>query len=148
MVNLSVFSLRSFDELRSSQDDKSGGDRRRAVGAGCGSAGYGKRWLEVEGERDEAGRRWRNGWRHFGTVYRAIEGVAFDGDAAGGADQAFEFGARCKLRSFCASVVINLFFDHRAVEVVCAEPQRDLRDAGRQHDPIGLDVLEIVEHQA
>ena len=44
--------------------------------------------------------------------------------------------------------MINIFLDDRAVEIVRAEPESDLRDARREHDPVGLDVVEIVEHQA
>ena len=44
--------------------------------------------------------------------------------------------------------MINLFFDYGAVDVVRAEAQRDLGDFGRHHLPVGLDVREVVEHQA
>src|ERR1700740_820503 len=88
----------------------------------------GKR-LDVESEGDQAGRGLRNDWWHFGTIHRTIESVALDRGASGGADQAFEFAARSELGSFCASVVINLFFDHSAVEIVGAEAQGNLRDA-------------------
>ncbi len=43
--------------------------------------------------------------------------------------------------------MVDLLLDHRAVEVVGAEAQRDLRDPGRHHDPIRLDVRDVVEHQ-
>src|SRR5262249_20976090 len=102
----------------------------------------------VEGERDEA--RWRGGndGRHFRAVDRPVERVALDGDAAGSADKAFELGARSEFGSLGAGVMIDLFFDHGAVEVVCAKAQRDLRDARCEHDPISLDVFEVVEHEA
>src|SRR5215813_9338946 len=104
--------------------------------------------LDVEGERDEAGGGRRNDRRHFGAVDWAVERVAFYGNAARGANEAFQFGARRELGSFGARVVIDLFFDDRSVEVVSAETESDLRDARREHDPVGLDVLEIVEQQA
>ena len=44
--------------------------------------------------------------------------------------------------------MIDLFFDHRAVEVVGAEAKRHLRHARRHHDPVRLDVRKIVEQQA
>src|SRR5713226_533750 len=90
------------------------------------------------------------GWRkrrQLRAVNRMIEGIPFNRDAAGGADQAFELVARRKLGRFRAGVVVNLFFHNGSVEVVRAEAQRNLRDARREHDPIRLDVLEIVEYQ-
>src|SRR5579859_7437814 len=91
--------------------------------------------------------RWRQR-RHLGAVNGTIERVALDGHAACGADETLEFRARRELRSPCASVVVNFFFHHRAVQVVGAEAQSDLRDARRKHDPIRLDVVEIIEQQA
>ena len=44
--------------------------------------------------------------------------------------------------------MINLFFHHRAVQIVRAKTKRDLRDARRQHDPVRLDVIKIVQQQA
>jgi len=44
--------------------------------------------------------------------------------------------------------VVDLFFDYCSIEIVGAEAQRDLRNAGREHDPVRLDVIEIVEQQA
>ena len=76
-----------------------------------------------------------------------IQRVALDWHASCRANQAFQFTARRELGRFSAGVVINLFFDHRAVEVVRAEAQGDLRDAGRKHDPVRLDVFKIIEHQ-
>ena len=72
----------------------------------------------------------RPGRRHFRAVYRAIKRIALDGHSAGFADQAFELNARGKLRRFRAGIVVNLFLHHRAVEVVGAKTQCDLRDAG------------------
>src|SRR5580704_4362328 len=109
---------------------------------------YFSRGSYIQGERYKIGpRRWCDR-RHLGTVDGAIECVAFYGDAPGGADEALEFGARCELGSFRASVVVNLFFDNRAVQIVRSEAQSDLRDARRKHDPIRLDVVEIIEKQA
>src|SRR5712692_8301506 len=91
------------------------------------------------------------GWRkrrQLRAVDRMIERIALDRNAAGGADEAFQFITRRKLGRFRASVMINLLLYHRAVEVVRAEALRDLRDARREHDPVRLDVLEIVQQQA
>ena len=56
--------------------------------------------------------------------------------------------ARHALRRGGSGVVVDLLFDHGAVEVVGAEAQRDLRDLGRHHLPVGLDVRKVVEQQA
>src|SRR6202521_779306 len=104
--------------------------------------------LDVEGEGDEIWPRRQRERRQLRAVHRAIERIAFDGNAAGGADEALEFAARCEFRCDSASVVINLFFNNRAVEIIRPEAQCDLRDAWREHDPIRLDVLEIVEQQS
>ncbi len=45
-------------------------------------------------------------------------------------------------------VVINLLFHNGAVDIVGAKAQRNLGDARREHDPVSLDVVEIIEQQA
>src|SRR6476646_2943384 len=52
---------------------------------------------------------------------RTIHRVALDGLTAGFADEAFEILANHALRSGSAGVVINLFLNHRAVDIVGAE---------------------------
>ena len=47
-----------------------------------------------------------------------------------------------------AGIVIDLFFDHGAVQIVGAEAQSDLRNLGSHHLPVRLDVREIVQQQA
>src|SRR5258708_3866194 len=103
--------------------------------------------LDVQREGNQVRPRGRWNRRQLRAVDRMIERIALDGNAAGGANEAFQFIARRKLGRFCPGVVINLLFHHRAVEVVRAEAQRDLRDARREHDPVRLDVLEIIEQQ-
>ncbi len=44
--------------------------------------------------------------------------------------------------------MIDLFFHDGAVEIVGAEAQGDLGDARSEHDPVGFDVIEIIEQQA
>src|SRR3984893_15755516 len=75
-------------------------------------------------------------------------GETRSGRVGGGASEAFELGARFESRGDRAGIVINLFFDDRAVKIVSAKAQRDLRDRGREHDPVGFDVREIIEEQA
>src|SRR5579862_580416 len=86
--------------------------------------------------------------RHFRAVHGAIQRVALDGNAASFADEALELYPRGELSGFGAGVVIDFFLDDRAVQVVRAEAQGDLRDAWREHHPVGFDVVEVVEEQA
>src|SRR6266436_6787015 len=86
---------------------------------------------KVERERDETRRCGGREWWELGAIDFVVERVAFHRDAAGSADEAFQLGARREFRSFCASVVINLFFDNRSIEIVCTEAKCNLRDAGR-----------------
>jgi len=46
-----------------------------------------------------------------------------------------------------SGIVVDFFFYHGSVEIVCAETQGDLRDARRQHDPVRFDVVEIIEQE-
>jgi uncharacterized protein len=86
--------------------------------------------------------------RSFRSRDGPVQRVALDGFAAGGADQALQLFAAHALRRGRAGIVINLFFDHRAVHVVSAEAQGNLRHLWRHHLPVRLDVREVVEHQA
>jgi len=76
-----------------------------------------------------------------------VQRVALDGLAAGRPDEAPNGAGRHGLGRAGAGHVVNPLFLHRAVQVIDAEPQRDLRrfDAGR--DPERLHVRDIVEHQ-
>src|SRR6266850_3014949 len=102
----------------------------------------------VQGETNKVRPRRRRERRQLRAVHRAIERIALDGDAPSRANQAFQFIARRELGSFRSRVVINLFFHDRAIQIVRAKAQRNLRDARREHDPVRLDVFEIVEQQA
>src|SRR4029077_12238640 len=75
--------------------------------------------LNVDGKSDIRARSGQG--RHFRAVHWTIQGVALDGDAAGFADQALEFGTRGELGGLGAGVVVDFFFDDGAVEVVRAE---------------------------
>src|SRR5215471_6719361 len=89
-----------------------------------------------------------DGDRGLGAHYRPVQGVAFDGFTTGFANQADEFLPAHALRGGGASVVVDLLFNHRSVEIIGAEAQGDLRDLWRQHLPVGFDVREVVEDQA
>jgi len=106
------------------------------------------RTLDVQREGDQVGSCWWRDCRHFGAVHRAIKCVALHRHASCSTNQALQFAARRELRSLGTGIVINLLFHHRAIQVVCAESQCDLGDAGRQHDPICFDVVEVIQHQS
>ena len=46
-----------------------------------------------------------------------------------------------------ADCVVDLFADNGAFHVVDAERQRRLRQERRDHDPVGLDVVDVIEVQ-
>jgi hypothetical protein len=50
-------------------------------------------------------------------------------------------------RAVVVGIVRDLVLDHRAVEVVGAEVERQLRHRQAVHDPEALDVVEVVEQQ-
>jgi len=64
------------------------------------------------------------------------------------ADQTHKILAMHALRCGGAGIVIDLFLDHCAVNVIGAETERDLRNLRRHHLPIGFDVGKVVEHQS
>ena len=74
--------------------------------------------------------------------------VALHRLSAGFADQPHQFAAAQVLAGGRAGVVIDAFLHQRSVDIVGAEALRDLRDPGRHHHPIGLDVRDVVQHQA
>src|SRR6185437_10249882 len=76
-----------------------------------------------------------------------VERVAFDRDAAGATDQLEHVVEGEALWRVGAGLVIDLFADHRALEIVHPEVERDLRDELRDHDPVRFDVREVVEEQ-
>src|SRR4029077_17430681 len=82
----------------------------------------------------KAGADLRRRDRHLGAIDRTVQSIALDGHAAPLADQPLKLGTRRELRRGSAGIVINLLFHYRAVDIIGAEPQRDLRHARRQHD--------------
>ena len=73
--------------------------------------------------------------------------VSFDRFAARLTDETEQLQAAHMLRGTCAGIVINLLFDNSTVYIICAEALSDLRNAGRHHDPVGLDMRDVVEHE-
>src|SRR6188768_1190537 len=77
----------------------------------------------------------------------AVERVALHGHAARLADEADELtdlllGLRAR-----AGGVEDLLAHDGALDVVGAEVERDGRERHPHHDPVGLDVRDVVEHQ-
>jgi len=64
------------------------------------------------------------------------------------ADQTEQIAAAQRLAGGSAGVVIDFLLDYRAIDVVGAEPQGYLRYRRSHHDPVGFDVLDVVQHQA
>lgn len=81
------------------------------------------------------------------TNHSSIQRVAFDGFSAGFADEVVELGDGQAFGGFGSGVVVDQFVDHGAVEVVGSEVERDLGSLLAQHDPVGFDVVKVVEHQ-
>ena len=77
-----------------------------------------------------------------------IERVALGRHLAGAADEGEQSVERHRLRRVRAGRVVDLLADHRALHVVHAEVQRRLREERRDHDPVRLDVVEVVEEEA
>src|SRR5674476_777517 len=77
-----------------------------------------------------------------------VERVALHRDAAGDADDAHQLSFAERLRGVDAGRMADLLLDHRSVEVVDAEHERDLGQLEADIDPEGLDMAEVVEHQA
>ena len=77
-----------------------------------------------------------------------VERIAFHGITAGLTNQTLDVVDTKNFGSRCASVVVDQFVSHCAIDVVCSVGQRRLGGANPEHDPVGFDVLEVVEHQS
>ena len=77
-----------------------------------------------------------------------IKGVALDGPIAGLADDALEFWSRDVLIGLGSCHVVDGLLDHRAVDVIRAEGKSYLSELGRDHDPVGLEMWDVVENQS
>src|SRR5439155_23267240 len=81
-------------------------------------------------------------------MYRVYEHVTPQGNAAFSYDEAHELvHLLFRLRARSRRVEDLLAYD-RALHIVRAEVQRDLREREPHHDPVGLDVRNVVEQQA
>ena len=77
-----------------------------------------------------------------------IKRVALDWNPSGLGDQPANLGDCGFLGRLGARLVIDLFMDNGPVQIVGAEREGDLRRLEPEHDPVSLDVGEVVEHQA
>ena len=75
----------------------------------------------------------------------SVEGVSFDGCSAGFLDEGVELIDGGAFGGFCAGVVVDGFVDDGAVEVVGAVGEGELCGLLSEHDPVGFDVVEVVE---
>src|SRR5712692_5724387 len=84
-----------------------------------------QRGLDVQGEGNVGA--WPSRRGELRPVNRPVERVALNRLAPRFADQPLELGAGGELRGGGAGVVVDLFLDDGAVNVVRAKAQRDLR---------------------
>src|SRR5258708_10928764 len=96
----------------------------------------------------EQGDLYRHSKRRFRPRNRPVERVALNRFAPGFLDQTHQVVPLQPLGSSRSRIVVNLFLDHRAVNIVGPEAQRDLRYLRRHHLPVRLDVWKVIEHQA
>src|SRR5919108_308439 len=78
----------------------------------------------------------------------AVERVALDGDAAGGADKTHELILGHLLGGGGTGHVVDALLHDRAVEVVDAELEQQPGGVDPEHDPVRLEVRDVVEQQA
>lgn len=74
--------------------------------------------------------------------------VALDGLAAGFADDMFKRGGGLFLWRCGAGHVEDFLFHDRAVQVVDAVAERDLRERQTHADPVGGEMIDVVEVNA
>src|ERR1700730_1639439 len=77
-----------------------------------------------------------------------VQRIALERLAAPPADQAQQIAPARRLAGGGAGVVIDFLFYNGAVDVVRAEALRDLGYAGRHHNPVRFDVIDIVQPQS
>src|ERR1017187_5042869 len=78
---------------------------------------------------------------------RTVERVALDRFAPGFLDQAHQIVSPQALRSGRSRIVVDLFLDHCAVNIVGSEAQRYLRNLRSHHLPVRLNMRKVIKHQ-
>src|SRR2546430_9464285 len=89
----------------------------------------------------------RHRGRAFEQTQDVVEGIALRRNFARRPDQIQNLVETQTLSGVGARFVIDLFANHRSLEIVDAERKRRLREKRRDHDPVGLDVFEVVEKE-
>src|SRR3954462_990863 len=77
-----------------------------------------------------------------------VERITLRWSLSGGSYQVEDLVETQALSSVGSCLVIDLLAHDRAFEVVHAERQRCLREERRDHDPVRLDVVEVVEKES
>src|SRR5215471_19681072 len=75
----------------------------------------------------------------------AIETIALHWLPAGFPDGVFKRRYSLLLRSSCARHVENFFLQNCAVQIIHAVAKRDLRETQAQADPVGGEMLNVIE---
>src|SRR5881275_2638990 len=76
-----------------------------------------------------------------------VERIALDGDASCASNEREQIVQSESLRRVRTRLVIDLLADHGSLEIVHAPRQRDLRQERRDHDPVRLHMVEVVEKE-
>ena len=77
----------------------------------------------------------------------AVQRVAFDRLAASLLNEPLDVLDRKHFRGGGASIVVDQFVPHSAIKIVGTIRKRRLGSADAEHDPVGLDVVKVVEHE-
>src|SRR5438270_13924182 len=107
---------------------------------------YGIRPIFIAPRRSNGGEASSRGHRvAIEDAQDVVEGIALGWSLSGGANQVEDVVEAKSLSGVCAGLVVNLFADDSALEIIDAKGKRCLREKRRHHDPVRLDVIEVVE---
>src|ERR1035437_9605016 len=81
------------------------------------------------------------------SMQLVVERVALHGDSPGILDEPYELGDLLLRAARRTRRLEDLLAHDRALHVVRAEVQRELRHRHAHHDPVRLDVLDVVEQE-
>ena len=107
-----------------------------------------RRQIVFQHFRFAGGRRGFGGWRVVPGFDGLVKSSALDGRAAGFADGFHHRGLGLPLRRFRAGHVEDVFLDDGAVQIVRAVAEGDLRELEAEADPVGGEVIKVVEVEA
>src|SRR3569623_2463940 len=89
----------------------------------------------------------RLGGRRIEGAKDVIERITLDGNTTGAPNQCEQIVEGESLRGVRARFVIDLLTHDRALEIVHAPGERDLRQERRDHAPVRLHMVEVVEKE-